>query len=191
MLDGDRPALGLFIAVAVTSVRLARKRISYESWYGIHLYAYLAVALGFAHQLVVGTDFIDDALARAYWIGLYVVVIGCLFLAFRVLGAPDRASTGAIGFEVGNVIAEGPGVWSRLSHGARPRCHRHPPAGQYLCGSVPGARLWWRAPSVFDLGRAQWSLAPVHGQGTRRRFAAARPAGGSEPGSSSKVRTAT
>ena len=31
-----------------------------ETWYTIHLYAYLAVALSFAHQLAVGSDFSDD-----------------------------------------------------------------------------------------------------------------------------------
>ena len=40
--------------VAVSSVRAARRRLSYETWYGIHLYAYLGIALAFAHQLAVG-----------------------------------------------------------------------------------------------------------------------------------------
>ena len=46
--------LGLFIAIAATSVRAARRRLSREAWYSIHVYAYLAVALSFAHQLAVG-----------------------------------------------------------------------------------------------------------------------------------------
>ena len=50
-------SLGLFILVAVSSVRWARRRLSYETWYGLHLYAYLAIVLGSAHQLVVGTRF--------------------------------------------------------------------------------------------------------------------------------------
>ena len=33
-------------------------------------HAYLAVALSFAHQLAVGTDFSDDALARAWWVAI-------------------------------------------------------------------------------------------------------------------------
>jgi predicted ferric reductase len=121
-------SLGLFIAVAVTSVRLARKRISYESWYGIHLYAYLAVALGFAHQLVVGTDFIDDPLARGYWVGLYVVVIGCL-LAFR-FGAPIVLNV-RHRFRVANVLSEGPGVVSVYLTG-RDLDRLDVGAGQYL-----------------------------------------------------------
>ena len=64
----------LFLLIACTSVRAARRRLSRETWYTVHLYAYLAVALSFAHQLAVGTDFIDDPLARAWWIALYVTV---------------------------------------------------------------------------------------------------------------------
>jgi len=70
--------LALFVAVAVTSVRAARRRLSRETWYAVHLYAYLAVALSFAHQLAVGTDFSDDAVARAWWVGLYLAVFGAI-----------------------------------------------------------------------------------------------------------------
>jgi predicted ferric reductase len=73
----------LLVGVAVGSVRLARRRLSRESWYGLHLYAYLAVALAFAHQLAVGTDFSGDALARVWWVALYVAVGGAI-LAWRI-----------------------------------------------------------------------------------------------------------
>ena len=76
--------LGLFLAIGFTSVRAARRRLSREAWYSVHLYAYLAVALSFAHQLAVGTDFSDDAIARVWWIGLYVAVFGTI-LAWRVV----------------------------------------------------------------------------------------------------------
>jgi predicted ferric reductase len=75
--------LGMFLAVATTSVRAARRRISREAWYSVHLYAYLAVALSFAHQLAVGADFSDDALARAWWVALYVAVFGAI-VAWRI-----------------------------------------------------------------------------------------------------------
>jgi DMSO/TMAO reductase YedYZ heme-binding membrane subunit len=41
----------LFLAVAVLSVRAARRRVSYETWHGVHLLVYLGVALSFVHQL--------------------------------------------------------------------------------------------------------------------------------------------
>ena len=56
---------------------------SYETWYGLHLYAYLAIALGFLHQLYTGNDFIHDPVAVGYWVALYVAT-AALVLAFRV-----------------------------------------------------------------------------------------------------------
>jgi predicted ferric reductase len=73
----------LFLAIAITSMRLARQRLSREAWYALHLYAYVAVALSFAHQLAVGSDFVDDPLARYWWVALYVAV-GATILAWRV-----------------------------------------------------------------------------------------------------------
>jgi predicted ferric reductase len=102
-------ALGLFIVVAISSVRAARRRASYETWYSIHLYVYLAIALGFLHQLFVGVDFSTDFIARIFWIGLYVVAVG-LLLVFR-LGQPIAISW-RHRFHVANVVEEGPGVTS-------------------------------------------------------------------------------
>ena len=133
-------SLALFIGIAVTSVRLARKRLSYESWYGIHLYAYLAVALGFAHQLVVGTDFVDDPVARLYWIGLYLATVGTL-VVFR-FGAPLVANW-RHRFRVANVVREAPGVVSVYLTGRE--LDRFPiRAGQYVVVRFLVAG-WWRA----------------------------------------------
>jgi len=75
--------LALFLAVGVTSLRWARRRLTREGWYSVHLYAYLAVALSFAHQLSVGADFATDRLARLWWGALYVFVLGS-FLSWRI-----------------------------------------------------------------------------------------------------------
>jgi predicted ferric reductase len=76
--------LALFIAVAATSMRMARRSIRRESWHLVHVYAYLAVALAFAHQLAVGSDFSNDIAARAYWLTLYAAV-GAAIIGWRVL----------------------------------------------------------------------------------------------------------
>jgi predicted ferric reductase len=102
-------ALGLFIVVAISSVRAARRRASYETWYSIHLYTYLAIGLGFLHQLLVGVDFTTDPMARLFWIGLYVAAIGSL-LVFR-FGQPIAISW-RHRFHVANVIEEAPGIAS-------------------------------------------------------------------------------
>ena len=78
--------LVILIGVVVTSVVAVRRRLRYETWYFVHLYAYLGVALAFSHQLATGTDFVGDPAARAYWTALYVVTLGAL-VVFR-LGVP-------------------------------------------------------------------------------------------------------
>jgi predicted ferric reductase len=65
--------MGLFVLVAISSMRAARRRVSYETWHGVHLYAYLAVAFGYLHQLTIGTDFVGDPLATAFWVALYAI----------------------------------------------------------------------------------------------------------------------
>jgi predicted ferric reductase len=102
-------SLLLFIAVAISSVRAVRRKASYETWYAIHLYTYLAIALGFLHQLFVGVDFTTDQVASLFWIGLYLVAFGSLAV-FR-FGQPI-AITWRHRFRVANVVEEAPGVAS-------------------------------------------------------------------------------
>ena len=78
--------LAALVAVVVTSIVIVRRRLRYETWYFVHLYAYLGVALAFSHQLATGTDFVGEPAARAYWISLYVVTLA-IIVVFR-LGVP-------------------------------------------------------------------------------------------------------
>jgi len=72
--------MGLLVLVAVTSMRAARQRISYETFHGVHLYVYLALAFGYLHQLTIGTDFVADPLATWFWVALYLVAFAPLLL---------------------------------------------------------------------------------------------------------------
>ena len=46
------------VMVVVTSVKAARRRLRYESWHLLHLYAYLGVGLALPHQLWTGQQFL-------------------------------------------------------------------------------------------------------------------------------------
>jgi predicted ferric reductase len=132
--------LALLIAVAVTSIRAARRRLSYETWYGIHLYAYLGIALAFLHELVVGTDFLNDQVAVDYWVALYVVAIG-LLLTFRVF-QPIVFSV-RHGLRVERIVQEAPGVVS--IHLTGQRMDELPiRAGQYFQFRFLSGGGWWR-----------------------------------------------
>ena len=131
----------LFAAVAISSMRAARRKLSYETWYGIHLYAYLAIALGFLHQLFVGTDFINDPVAVAYWVTLYLITIG-LILVFRI-GEPIWRST-RHRLRVSNVVTEAPGVISIYMTG-RDIDQLAVRSGQYFVWRFLTRDGWWRA----------------------------------------------
>ena len=132
---------GLFVLVAASSLRAARRRVSYETWFGLHLYAYLGIALAFAHQLVVGADFRDDPVAVAFWVGLYAVAAG-LVLVFRV-GQPAALAL-RHRFEVANVVEEAPGVVSLYVTG-RALDRLAVRAGQFFNLRLLTADGWWRA----------------------------------------------
>jgi len=141
--------MAMLLAVGITSVRAARRRLAYETWHGIHLYAYLAIALATAHQLVVGSDFMHDPVARTYWIGMYVAV-AALVLVFR-FGQPIALSV-RHRLHVANVVSEGPGVVSVYLAG------RHLEqlavrAGQYFIWRFLTSDGWWQG-HPFSLSAA-------------------------------------
>lgn len=80
----------LMVMAGVTSWRVARRRMRYETWWVTHLYFYLAIALAYLHQITLGQQFITHRWARWIWIGMYVVTFGAL-IAYRV-AAPVRRS---------------------------------------------------------------------------------------------------
>ncbi len=132
--------LVMLIAVAVTSVKAARRRLSYETWFGIHLYAYLGIALAFLHELVVGTDFVNDQVAVGYWVALYIVSIG-LLVTFRLL--QPLAFSYRHRLRVGSVVQEAPGIVS-INITGRDMDKMPIRAGQYFQVRFLTGGGWWR-----------------------------------------------
>ncbi|MFF7885126.1 ferric reductase-like transmembrane domain-containing protein [Streptomyces sp. NPDC020794] len=115
MLKATTGTLILF-AVGITSARAARRRISHEFWYYLHLLTYVAVFLTFFHQLALGSDFVGDTAAQAAW---YVLYLGtaALVVWFRVL-TPVRLNL-RHQLRVQSVHREAPGVFSVVVRGER------------------------------------------------------------------------
>lgn len=134
-------ALGLFIAVAVVSITAARRRLSYETWYFLHLYTYIAVALAFSHQLATGVDFAGNPLFVFYWCLLYAFVIGALLL-YRVVG--PLVAYRRHRFYVQSVEREARNVSSVYigGHGLRDFEVR---AGQFAMWRFLDAKRWWQS----------------------------------------------
>jgi predicted ferric reductase len=160
--------LALLVLVGITSLRIAFRRISYETWYYLHLYAYLGIALGFAHQLVVGTDFIDDPIATAYWVGLYAAT-AALLVAFRF--GPPIVMALRHRMRVANVVREAPGVVSIYVTGQK--LDRLPVrAGQFFIWRFLAGDGWWR-PHPFSVSAAPngtWLRLTVKQRGDDTRW---------------------
>jgi predicted ferric reductase len=141
--------LAILIGVVVTSVVAVRRRLRYETWYFVHLYAYLGVALAFSHQIATGTDFVGDPAARAYWTALYVATLGALVI-FR-LGVPLVRSVWH-DLRVARVLEEGPTVTSIEIEGRR-LGELKARAGQFFTWRFLTRDRWWEA-HPFSLSAA-------------------------------------
>ncbi|MFI5281767.1 MAG: ferric reductase-like transmembrane domain-containing protein [Candidatus Dormibacterales bacterium] len=134
-------ALGLFVAVILVSVAIARRHLAYETWYFVHLYAYLAVVLAFSHQLATGVDFAGNPAFVLYWCALYVLVGGSL-LVYRVGGPLAMYSHHR--FHVQRIEREARGVISIYITG-RDLDQFQAEAGQFAIWRFVDRRRWWQA----------------------------------------------
>ncbi len=141
--------LSLLVGVVVTSAVLVRRRMRYETWYFLHLYAYLAVALAFSHQLATGTAFVGRPLARTYWTALYVGTLAAI-VGFRLVLPVARSLRHRLRVE--RVVAEAPGVVSIEVGGVRLERLRAR-AGQFFTWRFLTRDRWWEA-HPFSLSAA-------------------------------------
>lgn len=138
----------LFVAIAVISIRSARRRLSYETWHGVHLLTYIAIALSFAHMLA-GPNLAGQMTVQILWTLLYAYAFA-LVLRYRVLGPIGTLWRHRLRVEA--VIPEAPGVVSLVLRG-RFVSELGVQAGQFfrwrfLTGSA------WRSAHPFSLSAA-------------------------------------
>jgi predicted ferric reductase len=107
---------GLLTMVAATSVRRARRKLRYESWHLLHLYAYLGVGLALPHEVWTGSDFVGSPAARTYWWTLYAATLASV-VVFRLAVPAWRSARHRLVVE--EVVPEGPGVVSLHLRGHR------------------------------------------------------------------------
>jgi predicted ferric reductase len=134
-------AFGLLVMAGVTSFRAARSRMRYETWWAVHLYTYLAIALAFAHQLANGVSFVGHPLARIFWVTIWASTAGVV-LVYRVLLPLWRTVYHRL--RVVEVRREGPEVVSVICAGRH--LERLPVVGgEFLHWRFLRPQLWWQA----------------------------------------------
>ncbi|WP_457028547.1 ferredoxin reductase family protein [Kitasatospora sp. P5_F3] len=140
----------IMVGTGVLSARAARRRMSYESWYYLHLATYLAIALGFGHQLANGAD-LGGGPERAAWYALYLgsaALLGWYRLVLPFLR--DRRHR----MRVAEVRPEGPGVVSLFVTGEH-LDRLGAEAGQFF-------RLQFQAPGLRWAANPYSLSAPPH-----------------------------
>jgi predicted ferric reductase len=142
----------LLLGIGIVSMRAARRRVRYETWYFLHLYTYLAIALAFSHQLAVGASFVSNLAARFWWCAMYLTVL-VLVLWYRV--ALPLRSYRRHRFEILGVKAEAPGIISVYIGGTRlDELDAEP--GQFFRWRFLTRSLWWSS-HPFSLSAAPGS----------------------------------
>jgi ferredoxin-NADP reductase len=131
----------LLLGIAAVSVRAARRRVSYETWYYAHLYTYVAIALAFSHQFANGPAFRSSLDARVVWSAMYVTV-GVLVVWYRILTPLRNAVRHR--FTVQSVRPEAPGIVSVFITGRDFDRLRAEP-GQFFRWRFLTPELWWQS----------------------------------------------
>jgi ferredoxin-NADP reductase/DMSO/TMAO reductase YedYZ heme-binding membrane subunit len=131
----------LLIAAGVTSYRLARRRMTYETWWSVHLYTYLALFLSFSHQVDTGASFVGHPAARMWWTALWVGTLATVVGAR--IGLPIWRSL-RHRLRVVGVTPEGPGTVSVVMEGRS--LDRLPVyGGQFFQWRFLTPGMWWQA----------------------------------------------
>ncbi|WP_431911954.1 ferredoxin reductase family protein [Micromonospora carbonacea] len=145
-LAGQTPVLlgmiaaGLVCLMAFTSVRMARRRMSYEAWHATHLVVYVVIVLSVIHQVYEGSSFASSPLTKAYWWALWAFAIGALLVnrlfVPLVRNARHRLRVVAVVPETDQAVSVyvGGDRLDRLR--ARP--------GQFFWWRFPGHQSWWQ-----------------------------------------------
>jgi predicted ferric reductase len=160
----------LFMA-GITSYRIARRRMSHETWWVVHLYTYLALALAFSHQIGTGQSFVGHPLARMWWIAMWLATAG-VALVYRV-GLPVWRSV-RHGLRLVEVHEDAPGVVSLVCKGRR--LDQLPLAGgQFLRWRFLKRGMWWHSHpySLSGLAQPPYLRVTVKGLGHHSRALAA------------------
>ncbi|MGC5224973.1 ferredoxin reductase family protein [Micromonospora sp. DT81.3] len=158
----------LIVLVVATSIRRARKKLCYESWHLLHLYAYLGVGLALPHQLWTGADFLSSPVATAYWWIVWAAAAASV-LVFRI-GVPLVRSA-RHGIRVTAIEPDGDsGVTVRMSGRALHRLGAR--AGQFFVWRFVDGAGWTRGHpfslSSAPTGRGLTVAARIGGDGTQR-----------------------
>jgi predicted ferric reductase len=131
----------LLVLTGIVSARAVRPLMRYETWYYLHLYTYLAIALAFSHQFADGAEFMTDTAARVAWSALYIGV-GTAITWYRFITPVRQALRQRL--RVTEVRSEAPGVVT-IVIGGRRLAELRAQSGQFFRWRFLTRDLWWNS----------------------------------------------
>ena len=129
----------LLVGVGISSARAARRRLRYETWYYLHFYTYLAIALAFSHQFADGAQFMTNLPARIVW-GVMYAAVAAAIAWYRFVTPVRQALRHQL--RVLAVYPEAPGVVSVVISG-RHLGELGAEPGQFFRWRFLARGLWW------------------------------------------------
>ncbi|MFI0353044.1 ferric reductase-like transmembrane domain-containing protein [Actinomadura sp. 9N407] len=156
-------AAGILVAVSAMAIRGLRRRLPYELWHLLHLAGYAVLILGYGHQFTEGTELSQDGFGRWFWMGLYALVIACLFWG-RVVEPVWFNLRHRL--QVIDVVSESETMFSIYIGGNR-LDRLEAQAGQYFRWRFLAGGSWWQS-HPFSLSAApnpQWLRLTVNAVG--------------------------
>jgi predicted ferric reductase len=161
---------GLLIMAGISSYRHVRRRLRYETWWVVHLYLYLGLALAFAHQIFTGVAFIGHPLVKALWIVVWSATAG-MVLVFRVAQPVYRSMRHQL--RIVAVRPEAPGVVSVVCQG-RHLDRLAVSGGQFFHWHFLTKGMWWQGHpySLSALPQPPYIRVTIKGLGDQSRAAA-------------------
>ena len=146
-LTGREPYMALTTAgaviigtVVVTSLKRFRQRMSYETWYFVHLTAYVGVVISYSHQITLGSMLSGDKLLRWLWgiLSAYVLLLVVLGRWTGVASAVRHPLTVLdVHHETDNTVA--------VTLGGRNIDRYRGDAGQFVMLRMLKRGQWWKA----------------------------------------------
>jgi predicted ferric reductase len=139
----------MLLVMVATSIRLVRRRLSYETWHALHLCAYVAVAAVIVHQTIEGGLVMPSLAAKIYWTALWTFAVGAFVLGRIALPLWRNARHG---LRVSAVVPESDDVVS--VHVTGRDLDRLPAlAGQFFLWRFLAPDRWWQV-NPFSLSAA-------------------------------------
>ena len=126
--------------VVVSSLKEVRNRLSYETWYFLHLTAYVGVVISYSHQITLGSLLSGDRLLRWLW-GILSAYIVMLLVLGRWTGVISSVRHPLVVTEVhhetDNTVA--------VTLGGRNIERYQGEGGQFVVLRMLKPGLWWKA----------------------------------------------